>query len=74
MFSCSQPTVPGYQHSSCTSTIGIFRVWPMDVENYAIYAVDCVVLGKRLQSETRTRTKKTETGQSFTNKRTTRDY
>ena len=37
----------------------------MDVENYAIYAVDCVVIGKRLQSETRTRTKKTETGQSF---------
>ena len=46
----------------------------MDVENYAIYAAGCVVLGKRLQSETRTRTKKTETGQSFKNKRTTRDY
>ena len=48
----------------------------MDVENYAIYAVDCVVLERRLQSETRTRTKKTETdtGQSFKNKRTTRDY
>ena len=45
----------------------------MDVENYAIYAVDCVVLERRLQSETRTRTKKTKTGQSFKNKRTTQD-
>ena len=45
----------------------------MDVEDYAIYAVDCVVLERRLQSETRTRTKKTETGQSFKNKRITQD-
>ena len=45
----------------------------MDVEDYAIYAVDCVVLERRLQSETRTRTKKTETGQFFKNKRTTQD-
>ena len=45
----------------------------MDVEIYAIYAVNCVVLERRLQSGTRTRTKKTETGQFFKNKRTTQD-
>ena len=56
-----------------SSNPAVIRVWPMDVENYAIYAANCVVLGKRLQSETRTRTKKTETGQSFKNKRTTQD-
>ena len=45
----------------------------MDVEDYAIYAADCVVLERRLQSETRTRTKKTGTGQSFKNMRTAQD-
>ena len=84
-----KPTVPGYQHSSSTHPQQSFpRVWPMDVENYAIHAASCVVLEKdssprlglglkRLGLGSLLKTRglpKTRTGQSFKNKRTTRDY